>query len=65
MLPENFNSMVIITCIETKTYNFSKQKHKLSNCINPNESRHLLARTFMPLKPDIMVRGQLSNNNQL
>lgn len=65
MLPDNFNSMVIITCIETKTYNSSKQNHKLSNCKIPRASRHLLARTFMFLKPDIMVRGQLSNKNQL
>lgn len=57
--------MVIITCIETKTYNFCKQKHKLSNCKTPRASRHVLASISMLLKPDTVARGQLSNNNQL
>lgn len=57
--------MVIITCTETKTYNFSKQKHKLSNCKTPRVSMHVLARICMLLKPDTVARGQLSNNNQL
>lgn len=65
MLLDNFNSMVITTCIETKTYNFSKQKHKLSNCKTPRVSRHVLARIFMLLKPDTVARGRLGNNNQL
>lgn len=65
MLSDNFYSMVIITSMETTTYIFSKQRHKLSNFKTPTRAnRHLLVRIFMLLNPNTAAGEQLSNKNQ-
>lgn len=66
MLPDNFNSMVIVTSIETTTDIFSKQRHKLSNFKTPTRaSKHLVAKIVMLLNPNTAAEGQLSNKNLL
>ena len=39
MLSDNFNSMVIITSIETTTYSFSKQKDINSQILKPQQEQ--------------------------